>query len=86
MTHTWPDGESIHVTADQDGCPQRFVWQNAMHRVQAIHQQWQVDADWWSDAGRVWRDYFVVTTAEGLLCVLYYDHLGNAWRLTKVYD
>jgi hypothetical protein len=72
MTHTWPDGEPIHVTADRHDCPQRFVWQNGTHRVQAIHQRWQVDANWWREEGPVWRNYFVRhhrrgTTLCGLL-------------------
>ena len=87
MSRLWEDGEDINVTLDTHGWPIRFVWQNQTHAVQRVLQYWNVDMDWWSEQGRVCRDYVSVTTSGGLLCVLYCDLLDQQrWRLSKVYD
>ncbi len=78
MSRLWPEGESISVQTD-DARPARcaFTWQGAAtHRLAQIQQRWQVDTDWWSEAGRIWRDYVAVTTTDGLLCV----HLSGLAR------
>jgi len=86
MTRLWSSGEIIRVVRDIHHQPLRFVWQGQTHAVEQIEQMWEVDSDWWAEEGRVWRDYFAVTTDNGLLCVLYCDKLDNRWRLAKVYD
>jgi hypothetical protein len=86
MTHTWPGGVAIHVVEDERKRPVQFYWQGQLHGITGIDEQWQVDGDWWHEEGRIWRDYFAVTTEDGLLCVLYYDHLAEEWRLSKLYD
>ena len=86
MTRLWPDGESIAVTVDSQGRPVRFTWQARVYRLHQVQQQWQVDSDWWSDDGRVWREYLAVTTTNGLLCVIYLDLLEQNWYLAKLYD
>ena len=86
MTRLWPDGESIDVETDVHGQPVRFTWQGHRHVVHRIRQNWQVDSEWWQPSGRVWRDYVAVTTAGGLLCVLFHDRLTDEWFLEKVYD
>ena len=86
MTRLWPDGEAINVTVDARGQPTVFRWQGRRYRLRHIQQEWQVDSDWWSEAGRVWRSYLAVTTENGLFCVLYYDLIIQAWFLEKLYD
>lgn len=91
MTRLWPEGDAIRVDTDSRGAPRRFVWQGQAHAVQAIHQRWQVESDWWSQEGGVSRRYYALTTASGLLCVIYHDEMygdetGQGWRLAKVYD
>lgn len=78
--------EPLTVQTDAAGRPLRFTWRNLHFRVAAIHQHWQVDTDWWDEAGRVYRDYVAVTTQDGLFCVLAYDHLTARWFLSHAYD
>lgn len=86
MTRLWPEGVILALIPDPQQRPASFVWQGRRHQVLTIHEEWQVDIDWWDDAGRVWRDYFVLTTTGGLLCLLYRDRLMREWRLAKIYD
>jgi hypothetical protein len=86
VTRIWPQGEAVLVTLDQWRRPLRFTWRGQTHQVGAVHQQWQVNTDWWSDEGQIWRDYFALTTTSGLLCVIFYDRPAEEWRIAKVYD
>ena len=86
MSRLWPEGESIVVQVDEQGRPLRFVWRTRLHQLAQVQQHWQVDTDWWSDDGRVWREYLAVTTTTGLLCVIYQDLLTESWFLAKIYD
>lgn len=86
MTRLWVEGEPIQMETDSEGRPVRFRWRGRLYRLQRVQQRWQVDSDWWSAEGRIWRDYWAVTTFEGLLCVIYYDHLTAAWRIAREYD
>ena len=86
MSRLWPQGQPINMQTDDGGRPLRFSWQNRVHSLLQIQQHWQVDTDWWSDEGRLWRDYLAVTTTNGLLCVVYRDLLSGEWYLSKVYD
>ena len=86
MTRLWTTGQPIRVQRDADGKLLNFTWQGRTHPIHQIRQQWQVDTDWWSEEGRVFREYFAVTTTDGLLCVLYLDFLDEQWYLAKCYD
>jgi hypothetical protein len=86
MTRLWAEGESLQVETDSQGNPVRFVWRGRRHRLQRIQQRWQVDSDWWSAEGRVWRDYWAVVTFDGLLCVIYQNLQDRAWYMAKEYD
>ena len=86
MTRLWTNAEKIEVELNESGWPARFTWQGQAHPVQQIRQRWQVDGDWWSEAGHVWREYMALTTADGLLCVIYFDLLDQSWYLSRVYD
>ena len=86
MTRLLSTPHPLHVHLDAFDRPTRFVWNNLHYRIQEIRQHWQVDSDWWHESGRVQRDYYAVTTHEGLFCVLYYDSLDQRWYLNKLYD
>ena len=86
MTRLWTTGNGIDVKRDARGKMLYFIWQGRTHTIHKIRQQWQVDTDWWSEEGRVFREYFAVTTTDGLLCVLYLDFLDEQWYLAKAYD
>ena len=86
MTTLWPTGQPIAVTLDPRGLPAAFAWQEHRHRVARIVQQWEVEGDWWHADGPVRRAYLALITHDNLLCVLYFDHLQEEWRLARVYD
>ncbi len=86
MTRLWTSGIGIDVQKDGRGKLQSFTWRDRLHTVQKIRQHWQVDTDWWSDDGRVAREYYAVTTTDGILCVVYLDFLDEQWYLAKCYD
>ena len=86
MSRLWVESELIQVELSGGVWPARFTWNGRVHMVQQIHQRWQVDGDWWSEAGRVWREYLALTTTGGLLCVIYFNLLDQNWYLSKVYD
>lgn len=84
MTLLWPEGELINVTSDALALPQTFLWQGQLHPVQQIAKQWREDQGWWKR--RVWREYFKVATATGLLVIIYHDLLTESWYLQRLYD
>jgi hypothetical protein len=84
MTYWWPGGDPIQVEADRCQTPQRFAWLGRVHPVADVANRWRVDEDWWR--GRVWREYFKLTTETGLLVILFRDLVSGAWYLQRVYD
>ena len=84
MTYLWPEGVVIEVRANDRLEPEHFIWLGRGHRVQAIANRWRLDQDWWRQ--RLWREYFKLTTTDGLLVVIYLDLLGGGWYLQRVYD
>ncbi len=86
MTRLWREGLGIEVKQDARGQVHSFEWNRRTHVVQKVRQRWQVDSDWWTEQGRVHRDYYAVTTTDGLLCVLYFDFQDEQWYVSKLYD
>lgn len=84
MTLLWPAGVPILVQYTPLLEPQRFEWQGQRYQVQAIAKRWRVDQAWWQE--RIWREYFKLTTRDGLLVILYQDLLTGQWYLQRVYD
>ena len=76
----------IAIHLDSAGHPVAFTWNGRRHRWTQVVQRWQVDADWWTAEGRVWREYWAVTTVDGLFCVIFRDLVEEGWYLAKVYD
>ena len=83
MTRLWVNGDTIRVVLEAD-LPVRFVWSGRAHPVQHVANHWRLDVGWWRF--RLWRDYYKVVTATGLLVVIYHDLISDQWRLQRVYD
>jgi hypothetical protein len=86
MTRLWPRGTpiAVEVESNDQANPQSFTWGGHTHRVQGIAKRWRVDQGWWR--GRIWREYFKLTTQTGLLVVVYRDVLTGRWYLQRLYD
>lgn len=84
MTRLWPDGDPIQVVGSSPDSPDRFIWQGQTHPVAEIAKRWRINADWWRESTR--RDYFKLTTATGLLVIIYHDLNSDAWFLQRLYD
>ncbi len=83
MTRLWLSGEAIEMWLD-GGQPIRFRWAGRSHPVTEICARWRLDVGWWRL--RIWRDYFTLTTATGLLAEVYHDRLRECWFLQRVFD
>jgi hypothetical protein len=83
MTRLWVNGDTIRVMLEA-GLPVRFVWNGRAHPVQHVANQWRLDVGWWRF--RLWRDYYKVVTATGLLVIIYHDLTSDQWGLQRVYD
>ena len=70
------------MQTDEEGRPVTFVLNEQRFRLLCIEQHWEVDTDWWSDDGRVWRRYVAATTLEGVVVVLFTMCCGRGgiWR------
>jgi hypothetical protein len=76
----------IAIHLDSADHPIAFTWQGRQHRWVKVVQHWQVDTDWWTEEGRIWREYWAVMTVDGLFCVVFRDLEGQGWYLAKLYD
>lgn len=86
VTRLWTEGEPLAVTVNAAGRPTHLAWHAHSHAVQPIVQQWVVETGWWEEGGPIRRSYYALLTSEGLLCVIYHDHIQHEWRLSKLYD
>jgi hypothetical protein len=84
MNPFWPQGRPI-VVQTQGDAPARFRWGLDEHLIRDLSVHWRVHSQWWTGQP-VWRDYWEVTTASGLLCVLYRDLLDGGWYLERIYE
>lgn len=80
----WRLGEPVKTVNSEDGVPQRFTWQGQVHPVKTIANVWRIDDGWWQQ--RIWRDYFKLVTATGLLVIICHDLLTDEWHLIRIYD
>ena len=85
MPRLWNEGKSLQVEL-KDLWPMRFTWKGHTHAVRQIYDHWKIDTGWWDDAKHISREYFELTTADGLLCAIYYDFLSESWYLAELYD
>jgi hypothetical protein len=84
MSRLWADGDPIEVEVGPDGLPRVFHWRGARHPVTGIANRWRVRTGWWIE--EAWREYFKLTTADGLLCTVYHDLRAGAWFCARLYD
>ncbi|MDP9311614.1 MAG: hypothetical protein M3R24_12160 [Chloroflexota bacterium] len=84
MTQFWANGQPIAVRCDANAALELIHWSNQWQPVTHIAQRWRVDAGWWRL--RTWRDYFKLTTGNGVLLVVYHDLLTDTWHLQRIYD
>ncbi len=81
----WFVGTPIVVETNRNGEPRHFIWQQRARAIKQIQQHWYVNTEWWSESGRIWREYFVLIARDGLLAVIYHDLLDDSWYLSKIY-
>ena len=84
MSQFWPDALPIDVDSDATAAPARIIWRHRSLRIARIIERWRVDEAWWQQ--RIWREYFVVSTDDGLILALYRDLGSRRWWLQRVYD
>jgi hypothetical protein len=80
------NADAITVKVDGEQNPLAFTLEGRTRAIEHVHQHWLVDTEWWSEAGHVHREYYAVTTSDGLLCTLYRDFVEEQWCIEKVYD
>lgn len=83
MTQLWPEGLPIDVEMIEDR-PAILQWHYRRYIVRTVTAYWLMHDDWWRQ--EIWRHYFEVVTADGLLCVIYRDLLCDRWYLERIYD
>lgn len=71
------------VEATGQGMPRAVLWRGVYRRVQAIHDSWRIDDEWWRE--EVSRRYFVVELDSGRRLTLFRDLIGDAWY-TQPYE
>ncbi len=86
MTRLLGEAEIIQPKQDSDGRLTSFTWHDRKYTIEQLVQYWEVNTEWWSEAGHVSREYYAVTTRKGMLCVVYRDLLNNAWHIERIYD
>jgi hypothetical protein len=84
MSRLWVGGDPIEVEMDSNGLPGALHWRGAWHPVTGIANRWRVRTGWWVE--ETWREYFKLTTADGLLCTIYHDLNVDAWFCARLYD
>ncbi|MBN1402674.1 MAG: hypothetical protein JXA74_17670 [Anaerolineae bacterium] len=86
----WGDGLEIEVQ-DRYGDhpmeprPVSFRWNHRQLRVAHISTSWRVHTEWWTEH-EIWRDYWEVATADGVLAWLFYDRKASKWYLERVME
>ena len=84
MTLLWPTDVPILVQHNSLLEPQYFEWQGQRYRVRHIAKRWRLDEGWWEQ--RIWREYFKLTTRDGLLVIIFRDLITGQWYLQRLYD
>lgn len=85
MTRLWPGGEPIEAWGEQE-IPDGFYWHYVPQRILEVCNRWRIHTNWWESEQMVWRKYWKVVTATGMLCLIYHDLQAAKWFLARVYD
>jgi hypothetical protein len=91
MTRLLLEGEAVQVWESEDAAdpgpgPAGFVWRGTSHQIEERCNRWRIHTRWWEVGEEIWREYWKVTTDQGVLCQLYHDLLDGRWFLSRVYD
>ena len=65
------------VDANARGEPSAMLSQGRYLPVQAIHDSWRIDDEWWRE--EITRRYFTVELEGGRRLTVYHDLLTDAW-------
>jgi hypothetical protein len=84
MSRLWVQGLPLTVASDAYGTPEVLVLARRHERVVAVIVRWRVKQRWWQR--RVWREYFVLATANYLLLLVYHELPDGPWRLALLFD
>ncbi len=71
----------IRVRAREDGVPQAVLLDRRWRQVEAVHDHWRVEDQWWRQP--LSRYYYEVLTDGGTVHVIYQDRLTGAWFLQR---
>ena len=65
------------VEATPGGEPSAIVVHGRFQAVQAIHDSWRIDDEWWRH--EVARRYFAIQLESGRKLTVYHDLIGDGW-------
>ncbi|MGE5590228.1 MAG: hypothetical protein ACM3ZA_06375 [Bacillota bacterium] len=71
----------LRVRVGEDGRPLALLLDRRWRPVEAIHDHWRVEDQWWRQP--LSRYYFEVLTDGGMVHVLYQDRETGAWFLQR---
>lgn len=83
MSRFYGVGVPIAVEVDEHGQPCRVQREGTVWVAVQVADSWRVDEDWWE--GRVWREYFRITT-ETTVVLVYRNLRDNSWWLQRIQD
>lgn len=67
----------LAVEATSRGEPVAMLWRGVYKRVQAVHETWRIDDEWWRE--EISRRYHVVELEGGRRVTIFHDLIRNAW-------
>ena len=67
----------VTVEAGRRGYPRAVLWHGAFRRVQAVHDTWRIDDEWWRHG--IVRRYYVLETVGGHSLTIYHDATREHW-------
>ena len=85
MTYLVPfNHRAITMTCDAEGSLHAFRWGKDCYTIAQVASTWRIDDGWW--ILRRWNEYYLVTTHEKFLFLLYRDLITNLWFVERVYN
>lgn len=69
--------QPVAVEANAMGLPVAVTVRGELRRVEAVHDCWQIDDEWWRT--EISRRYFAIEVAGGTRLNVYHDLRTGAW-------